>query len=92
MAKTKHEPALVLRGDHVVAERTYFPGFPGVFFPGEPVLLSSVGMTEQEARERITELGLPLELTEVADEEGAQTPAKPEQPVQGDTTPAPEED
>lgn len=59
MAKT--EPGLVLpaKESDTSAPQT-FPGFPGVYAPGEPVGLSTLGLDEKEAADLIEEMGLPL--------------------------------
>lgn len=51
----------------------HFPGFPGVYMPDEPVELAELGMSADEAKERIAELGLPLEVVE----------PKPKKPAEG---------
>jgi hypothetical protein len=40
-----------------------FPGMPGVYSPGQPVSLEQIGLDEKEAKDRIAELSLPLEVT-----------------------------
>ena len=40
-----------------------FGGFPGVYAVGEPVALGTLGLTEKEAKAKIKEMNLPLELT-----------------------------
>lgn len=45
-------------------EAQYFPGMPGRYLPGEPVLLRTVDLTVEEAKSLIKDLGVPLELVD----------------------------
>lgn len=45
-------------------EAQFFPGLPGRFVPGEPVLLRTVDLTVEEAKSLIEDLGVPLELVD----------------------------
>lgn len=38
------------------------PGFPGIFWPGVPIDVADLGLTEGEARDLIDAGGLPLEI------------------------------
>lgn len=58
------EVAFVLPEEHASSlEPHTFPGFPGLFVPGEPVGVSRLGMTATEARAAVKELDLPLHET-----------------------------
>lgn len=60
------------------SEAQTFPGFPGVYRPGVPVLLSTIGIDLMEARASIEALGLPLvEHAHDGDEEPAVPDANP---------------
>lgn len=71
--------ALVLPVDSTSSsEAKTFPGFPGVYRPGVPVLLSTIGLDLMDARASIEELGLPLvEHAHDGDEEPAVPDANP---------------
>lgn len=63
MAESK-ETAYVLPEDAMpTTEAQVFPGFNGVFFPGEPVAVTDLGYTATEAAALVKELGLPLKKT-----------------------------
>lgn len=68
--------ALVLPPDRAsTAEAQTFPGFPGAYQPGVPVLLATIGLDLMEARSLISDLGLPLVEHE---HEGDEEPAVPD--------------
>lgn len=71
--------ALVLPVDATSSsEAQTFPGFPGAYRPGVPVLLSTIGLDLMDARASIAELGLPLvEHAHAGDEEPAVPDANP---------------
>lgn len=61
----KNPNAIVLpASSSSVAEAQGFPGMPGRYLPGEPVLLRSLDLTAEEARSLIDDLGVPLELVD----------------------------
>lgn len=69
--RTSNDAALVLpAGRSQSLEAQTFPGFPGVYVPGEPVGLSKLGLTVAEANTAIAEMGLPLMQTKSDDNEG----------------------
>ena len=45
------------------SEPQTFPPFPGLYTPGVPVALETIGLEAKEAKEQIEALNLPLELT-----------------------------
>jgi hypothetical protein len=60
-------------------EAVTFPGFPGIWLPGEPVALETLGgITMEEAREQIKALDLPLKeaKADVPDAEPASPPTQ----------------
>lgn len=71
--------ALVLPAERTSSsEAQTFPGFPGAYRPGVPVLLETIGLDLMEARALIAELGLPLvEQAHAGDEEPAVPDANP---------------
>lgn len=68
---TSSPNALVLPAERASSsEAQTFPGFPGVYRPGVPVLLTTIGLDLMAARAAIADLGLPLvEGSLVGDEE-----------------------
>lgn len=73
---TESENAVVLAEDALVHDAATFVGMPGVYAPGNPVLLTTIGLDADEALERIESLGLPLVLTSL---HGDETPAVPDE-------------
>lgn len=58
----KKEAALVLPVEAAtVAAPVTFPPFPGEYAPGEPVAISSLGISADEAAAMIEDMNLPLE-------------------------------
>lgn len=56
-----NDPALVWPSDEQSSEAAQtFPGFPGVWTQGEPIALSELGLTAEEAEEMIRDRSLPL--------------------------------
>lgn len=42
-------------------DATVFAGFPGVFYPGEPLAIETTGLSEDDFWDEVETLGLPLE-------------------------------
>ena len=83
------EPALVLPVDAVASTSdTYWPDFPGVFTPGQPIAISALGFeTLKDAEAAAKELGLPLkrstvEVPETPDVEPELLPVEPDPTVE----------
>ncbi|MGH8984921.1 MAG: hypothetical protein ACRDY6_13745 [Acidimicrobiia bacterium] len=75
-------PGLVLPAEAVSSsEAQVFGGFPGVYVPGEAVAIETLGLTRDEARERVKELGLPLKEARAEAPEAEQAAAVEEAPA-----------
>jgi len=75
MTDSHTHDALVLPEDAGYHDATTFVGIPGVYAPGVPVALATIGLSADEAGDRIASLGVPLEFATL---DGAEVPPVPD--------------